>query len=71
MIRGTHNEGISSLSKQLVSPAANTGIIGDGVELVLAGANEAAAVITEKRETEVKAAFQTAFTSNPFTGSYE
>ena len=73
MIRGTHNEGISSQSKTKYSTLTRikTGIVGEGIELVLAGATEGAAVIAEKTDTQDKAAFQTAFTSEPFNGTYE
>lgn len=58
MIRSTRNEGIVTVARELK---------GEGIELVLAGADEASAVPTEVRDTDARAAFQTTTPSNAHT----
>ena len=71
MIRSTQNESISSATKQVVDPTANPGIAGESYETVLAGIDEANAVITEARDIDARAAFQTTTPSAGFNGAYE
>ena len=71
MIRGTKNEGISCVTKQVADPTANPGIAGESYETVIAGIDEANAVITEKRDIDARSAFQTTTPSDGFNGTYE
>ena len=70
MIRGTLNEGISCSAKD-PAVVAGSGVNGESYELVLAGAAEATAVRTEKRDIDARATFQTATPSDSFNGTFE
>jgi len=58
MIRSTVNESIITGVRE---------IKGEGIELVLAGINEASAVPTEVKDIDARAAFQTTTPSNAHT----
>ena len=45
------------------------GVVGQGIELIHAGADEANAVNAEVRESDTPAAFQTTLPSNNFNGT--
>jgi len=70
MIRGTINEGISSLSKQRHTGAAliNTGVQGESYETVISSAG----VISEVRDAfNAHLSTLTDFPSNAFNGTFE
>ncbi len=66
MIRGTINEGISTLAKQVADPTNNPGIAGEGFEVV-----DTAAGLDERRDIDVRVAGQTTTPSFAFNGTYE
>lgn len=66
-IRGTVNQTIISTKKHHSAEVGR----GEARELVLAGATEGAAVMTEKRDNEARAAYQTATPSDHHNGTRE
>ena len=59
-IRGTQNQGIQRVKRS---------VVGTTINLVLAGADEANAIVTEKRESDTPAAFQSTTPGNEFNGT--
>ncbi len=70
MIRGTKNEGISSLSKQRHTTGllTTTGVKGQGYEII----EDTAGIRLERRdEFDVHSVVESDFPSNYFNGTYE
>ena len=66
MIRGTKNESISCVTKQVADPTANPGIAGESYEHVSTDAGD-----TELRDIDARVAGQSTTPSDGFNGTYE